>query len=43
MDEDLCGRKQVKYNSEQIMEKQLTKNRRKAKAKKKEAAAAAAQ
>merc|ERR1740138_1139462 len=35
MDEDVFGRKQVKYTSEQIMEKQLTKNRRKAKAKKK--------
>jgi len=31
MDEDVCHRKQVKYNSEQIMEKQQTKNRKKAK------------
>merc|ERR1719356_1652507 len=30
-DEDVCGRKQVKYNSEQILEKQLTRNRRRAK------------
>jgi hypothetical protein len=37
MDEDVSNRKTVKYNSEQIMERQLTKNRRKAKAKKKEA------
>merc|ERR1740138_984827 len=36
MDEDVFGRKTVKYNSEQILERQLTKNRRKAKAKKKE-------
>lgn len=34
MDEDVWNRKHVKYNSEQIMEKQLTKNRRKAKSKK---------
>merc|ERR1719356_2085440 len=27
MDEDVCGRKQVKYSSEQILEKQLTRNR----------------
>merc|ERR1719343_1941919 len=31
MDEDVPHRKQVKYNSEQIMEKQQTKNRKKAK------------
>eukprot|EP00933_Yihiella_yeosuensis_P060993 TRINITY_DN63809_c0_g1_i1.p1 TRINITY_DN63809_c0_g1~~TRINITY_DN63809_c0_g1_i1.p1 ORF type:complete len:574 (-),score=196.11 TRINITY_DN63809_c0_g1_i1:289-1899(-) len=31
MDEDVWHRKQVKYNSEQIMEKQQTKNRKKAK------------
>merc|ERR1711988_543013 len=31
MDEEVCHRKQVKYNSEQIMEKQQTKNRKKAK------------
>merc|ERR1711972_44311 len=29
MDEDVWHRKQVKYNSEQILEKQQTKNRRK--------------
>lgn len=34
MDEDVWNRKHVKYNSEQILEKQQTKNRRKAKAKK---------
>jgi hypothetical protein len=39
MDEDVWHRKQVKYNSEQILEKQQTKNRKKAKsAKKKEGA-----
>merc|ERR1712107_416842 len=38
MDEDLPHRKQVKYNSEQILEKQQTKNRKKAKSKKKEGA-----
>merc|ERR1711972_97285 len=37
MDEDVWHRKQVKYNSEQILEKQQTKNRKKAKSKKKEA------
>merc|ERR1712217_845866 len=31
MDEDVWHRKQVKYNSEQILEKQQTKNRKKAK------------
>jgi len=31
MDEDVTHRKQVKYNSEQILEKQQTKNRKKAK------------
>lgn len=36
MDEDVWNRKHVKYNSEQIMEKQQTKNRKKAKSKKKE-------
>merc|ERR1719161_685281 len=35
MDEDVWNRKHVKYNSEQIMEKQQTKNRKKAKGKKK--------
>mmetsp|Transcript_60050 Transcript_60050/g.106879 ORF Transcript_60050/g.106879 Transcript_60050/m.106879 type:complete len:530 (+) Transcript_60050:80-1669(+) len=35
-DEDVAKRKQVKYNSEQLMEKQLSKNRKKAKGKKKE-------
>lgn len=39
MDEDCLHRKQVKYNSEQILEKQQTKNRKKAKSKKKEATA----
>merc|ERR1719443_1960914 len=34
MDEDVWNRKHVKYNSEQIMEKQQTKNRKKAKGKK---------
>merc|ERR1712066_818322 len=38
MDEDLCHRKTVKHLSEQILEKQQTKLRKKAKAKKKEAA-----
>jgi len=38
MDEDVWNRKHVKYNSEQIMEKQQTKNRKKAKGKKKEIA-----
>jgi hypothetical protein len=38
MDEDVWNRKHVKYNSEQIMEKQVTKNRKKAKGKKKDAA-----
>lgn len=33
MDEDVWHRKQVKYNSEQILEKQQTKNRKKAKKK----------
>merc|ERR1712110_438161 len=33
MDEDVWNRKHVKYNSEQMLEKQQTKNRRKAKAK----------
>jgi len=33
MDEDVWNRKHVKYNSEQIMEKQQTKNRKKAKKK----------
>lgn len=33
-DMDLTGRKQVKYNSEQVLEKQQTKNRKKAKGKK---------
>mmetsp|Transcript_53904 Transcript_53904/g.138858 ORF Transcript_53904/g.138858 Transcript_53904/m.138858 type:complete len:539 (-) Transcript_53904:412-2028(-) len=42
MDEDVWHRKQVKYNSEQILEKQQTKNRKKAKAKPAEGAAAAA-
>merc|ERR1719359_760879 len=37
MDEDVWNRKHVKYNSEQIMEKQQTKNRKKAKGKKKAA------
>jgi len=37
MDEDVWNRKHVKYNSEQIMEKQQTKNRKKAKGKKKDA------
>jgi hypothetical protein len=36
MDEDVWNRKHVKYNSEQIMEKQQTKNRKKAKGKKKD-------
>jgi coiled-coil domain-containing protein 151 len=36
MDEDVWHRKQVKYNSEQILEKQQTKNRKKAKKVKKE-------
>jgi len=36
MDEDISHRKQVKYNSDQILEKQQTKNRKKAKGKKKE-------
>jgi len=36
MDEDVCNRKHVKYNSEQIMEKQQTKNRKKAKSKKRD-------
>lgn len=36
MDEDVWHRKQVKYNSEQILEKQQTKNRKKNKTKKKE-------
>lgn len=40
MDEDCLHRKQVKYNSEQIMEKQQTKNRKKAKSKKKDVSAA---
>merc|ERR1719456_1969413 len=35
MDEDVWNRKHVKYNSEQIMEKQHKKNRKKAKGKKK--------
>merc|ERR1719343_1736881 len=35
MDEDVWHRKQVKYNSEQILEKQQTKNRKKAKSAKK--------
>jgi len=34
MDEDVWNRKHVKYNSEQIMEKQQTKNRKKVKGKK---------
>jgi len=34
MDEDVWNRKHVKYNSEQIMEKQQTRNKRKAKSKK---------
>jgi len=34
MDEDVWNRKHVKYNSEQILEKQQTKSKRKAKAKK---------
>jgi len=34
MDEDVWNRKHVKYNSEQLMEKQQTKNRKKAKGKK---------
>jgi len=33
MDEDVWNRKHVKYNSEQIMEKQQTRNRKKAKKK----------
>merc|ERR1719253_2227165 len=37
MDEDVWNRKHVKYNSEQIMEKQQTKNRKKAKGKNKPA------
>merc|ERR1719420_548820 len=36
MDEDVWNRKHVKYNSEQIMEKQQTKQRKKAKGKKKD-------
>jgi len=36
MDEDVWNRKHVKYNSEQILEKQQTKNRKKGKGKKKE-------
>jgi len=36
MDEDVWNRKHVKYNSEQIMEKQQTKNRKKSKGKKKD-------
>merc|ERR1711948_153773 len=38
MDEDVWNRKHVKYNSEQIMEKQQTKNRKKGKGKKKDGA-----
>lgn len=38
MDEDVWNRKHVKYNSEQIMEKQQTRNRKKTKGKKKDAA-----
>eukprot|EP00928_Gymnodinium_smaydae_P036965 TRINITY_DN25742_c0_g1_i2.p1 TRINITY_DN25742_c0_g1~~TRINITY_DN25742_c0_g1_i2.p1 ORF type:complete len:558 (-),score=158.84 TRINITY_DN25742_c0_g1_i2:497-2074(-) len=34
MDEDLLNRKHVKYNSEQVLEKQVAKSRRKAKSKK---------
>jgi len=37
MDEDVWNRKHVKYNSEQIMEKQQTRNRKKTKGKKKDA------
>merc|ERR1712217_502909 len=39
LDDDLSNRKQVKYNSEQILEKQHSKNRRKAKKNKKPEAA----
>lgn len=37
MDEDVWNRKHVKYNSEQILEKQQTKNRKKNKTKKRDA------
>jgi len=39
MDEDVWNRKHVKYNSEQLLEKQQTKNRKKAKGKKTDAKA----